>query len=371
MTDQWKSFYLKDTPFKEASHIQPESNDPRINGRIFDLELLREPFDELLDLIRLKSISYVRTDAIALGIGKSALMAANYWHVRDDQGEFKDYLPVWVSVHDYKSIIQLMSRVVETFVFTGIIGVIQKSLPSVNRDEIKKVLGRKKQQILGSELVALEDLLTTPDENVSWRYANIRRRHPISHVELFTDLCIMFGEADKRHILVYIDQFEEYMLNLRGSRMLQFGQDIKDLYRSMTESGNLRFVVSLHPNMELQFVGRASDILQSYGTIEENSVTVPPFSPENLIGIAQLYIKYYRLDGVPSRVGPNHPFDDEVMNFVAINAKNNPRIMIRILGNLLNEAVLAKRDRITMEFAKTPKVLKRTGLDTSAPEELA
>lgn len=372
MTSEWKPYWLKDSPFKEASFIQVESKDNRVNGRIFDYEIMKEAFDGLGELIRLpKSICYVRSDDIALGTGKSALMAASYWQIIDTPADSERYLPVWVSVQDYKSINQLMSRVVETFVFAGIMNTIKGKLPEINRNEIAKVLGEKKRQILSNELAALEELLSMPDADVSWRYSSIRKKYSsVYHVELFTDLCILFGEADERRILVYIDQFEQYMLALRGSKMFQFGQDIKDLYRSMSASGNLSFIVSLHPNMELQYKARASDILDSYGSISENSVTVPQLNADALTRIAHLYMKNYRLEGAPSNVGSNFPFDDEVMKFVVVNSRNNPRVMIRILGNLLNEARLAKVVKITLDFVKEPKVLRRTGLDTASPEAI-
>lgn len=362
--EDWSKYYFTDIPFKEASFLQPELDDYRLNGKIFNMFGVEEAYNNLLDLIRLeRSICYVRSDDMSRGTGKSALMARAYWMLVESKEESKRFFPVWVSVHDFRTINQLMGRVVDTLVFAGVIDVVKDALGVVNYKNVDAFLGRKKRQRIPSEIGALKSILELPNEKLAWKYINIRRTYPtIGSVELFSDLMIMFGLADTRRVLIFIDQFEEYAEYQRGQRLIQLGQDIKDLYRCMSTCGNLSFIVTMHPNTQRDFESRASEIIKTYGEIMENATTVPMLQPNHLVEIAMAYIRFYRSKDFPKGLDEKYPFTREVMGYVAENSRNNPRIMIRILGNLLREAKLSGTKEITFKFIKTPKIHARVGL---------
>jgi len=362
--EDWSKYYFTDIPFKEAPFLQPELDDYRLNGKIFSMFGMEEAYEDLLDLIRLRrSICYARSDDMSRGTGKSALMAKVYWDLVESDEESKHFYPVWVSVHDFRTIKQLMGRVVDTLVFAGVIDVIKDALGVINYKSVDEFLGRKKIQRIPSEIGALRSILELPNEKLAWKYINIRRTYPaIGNVELLSDFMIMFGLADTRRVLVFIDQFEEYAEYQRGQRLVQLGQDIKDLYRCMSTCGNLSFIVTMHPNTQRDFESRAGEIIKTYGEIMENAATVPMLEPRHLVRIAMEYINHYRSKDFPKNFDEEYPFAREVLNYVAENSKNNPRNMIRFLGNLLREAKLSGAKNISLRFVKTPKIHTRVGL---------
>jgi len=130
----------------------------------------------------------------------------------------------------------------------------------------------------------------------------------------------------------------------------------------MATCGNLSFILTMHPRTERDFITRAGEIIKTYGEIMENAATVEKLEPAHLIKIAEAYIRHYRTDDFPEGLRTVYPFSDSVLNYVAEKSNNNPRIMIRILGNLLREGMLAGGKEITLEFVKNPKIHTRVGL---------
>jgi len=193
--EEWSKYYFKDIPFKEAPFLQPELNDDRLNGKVFSMFGMEEAYKDLLDLILLhRSICYVRSDDLSRGTGKSALMAKVYLDIKESEDKRKSFFPIWVSVHDFRTINQLMGRVVDTLVFAGLTDIIKGALEVVNYDSINEFLGRKKSQRIPSEIAALTAILSLPNEMLAWKYVNIRRTYPtIGNTELFSDLMIMFS----------------------------------------------------------------------------------------------------------------------------------------------------------------------------------
>ncbi len=361
--EDWGKYYLRDIPFMEGQFIQPELNDDRLNGKIFSMYGMEKPYKRLMGLIdRHKNICYVRSDNSSRGTGKSALMAKVYWDIKSEKA--KQIFPVWTGVHDFRTINQLMGRVVDTLVLAGLTDKIKEKLGEVNQDTVGELLSQRKDQRTYTEIAALTEILSLPNEMLAWKYMNIRRKYStMASVELFSDLMMMFGAADQRRVIVFIDQFEEYVEYQRGMRMRELGQDIKDLYRCMTACGNLTFILSMHPETQRNFESMASEIIESYGEIMENAATVEKLETEHLVPIAKTYMNHYRTaEYEKNKIGDSFPFTESTLRYVASNSNNNPRKLIRLLGNLLWEAMLSDTKEINDEFVKNPVVHSNAGL---------
>lgn len=361
---EWSKYYLKDKPFKEASHLAPEFIDDRLNGKIFSKFGMEKAYEGLLELINLRgNTCYIRSDDVSRGTGKSALMAAVYWHIRQSKEMSERFVPVWVSLRDFRTINQLMGRVVDTMVFAGLTDSIKQKIGKINYNNIYNFIKTKKPQCIPSEVSALDRILSLPNEMLAWKYVNIRRSYPtVGHVELFTDLMIMFSIADKRRVLIFIDQFEEYVEYQRGAKLDQLAQDMKDLHRSMAESGNLTFVFTMHPETQGRFEDVAKVIIKSYGEIADNAVTLSKLEPKHLVKIAEAYLSHYRTSDFQKKISDAFPFSDSVLEYVTKNSANNPRTMILIMSKLLEFARYHNLKEIDLKFVKDPATRARTGL---------
>jgi hypothetical protein len=326
---------------------------------------MESAYDQLLNLIkREKGICYVRADSEVLGTGKSALMASVYWRCKSDPILQKDFFPAWVDVIDFRSITQLMGRVLDTLVFEQITDEIRTGLKDLSYQAIDSFLSTEKEQRSPSVVYALSKILSMPKEELPWKYVNIKRSiSTVSAVEIFGYIMILFRKINRRRLLIFIDQFEEYVEYQRGSaRIRQLGQDMNDILRTIQECQNITFVFTLHPVTQREFEKSAGALIDTFGTIAENSATVPQLEPEHLVALAKEYIKNERVDDAPPDIGSSYPFEDETLRYVAEKSYGNPRIFIRLLHNAMMEAALSGQEKITLSFVKRPDILSRIGI---------
>ena len=361
----WSKYYLRDIPFVEFPNIRPDSKDDRINGKIFSSSGMEAPYKKLLDFIeREKGICYVRSDSDVLGTGKSALMAAIYWHCKNDQKTNKTILPAWVNVQDFRSITQLMGKVVDTLVFEQVTDRIIAQMKETSVRAIDRSLRGEKLQRSPSANLALSKILSTPKEELPWKYVNIRRSIPtVSAIELFEYLMVLFRTVDKRRVLICIDQFEEYVRYQRGAAGLErLGNDVNDIMRMIQECGNLTFILTLHPVTQREFEKSAGRLIDSFGRIVDNAATVNPLKPNHLVEMAKTYIGHFRTQAAPARIGPLFPFEDDALEYVAKKSRGFPRDFIRYLHNAMIEARLADEGKIDLGFIRRPVNLSRIGI---------
>jgi hypothetical protein len=358
----WDKYYLTEVPFREAGHIDPTLKDIRLNGKIFSKNGFEDSFNSLLSLIKKeKSICYLRAHQEVRGSGKSALLADIYWHLK--KNEFSEYLPTWVTVHDYRTITQLFSRILDTFVINEIFSKIHETLEEVTSESITKLLEGKIDQPSPAVIEAVGKILTVPEGQIAWKYQNIKRSMPVSPFEIFSYILMMYSEIDKRRIVVFIDQFEEYVEYQRKTRKLdQLAQDLKDIYRMCSQVPNLTFVLTLHPSSEADFQSTGQELLNTYGNIDENSADLKEISSKQLVKVVEKYLKNYRTSNFPKDLDKFYPFTEEVVEYVAKESSLNCRIMLRIMRNCLMEAREQDVTKISLDFVKDPKNHQAIGL---------
>ncbi|MCE9653231.1 MAG: hypothetical protein K8Q89_09320 [Nitrosarchaeum sp.] len=359
----WEDYELTDIPFRETGHIDTSLMDVRLNGKIFSKDGFEPTFDKLLSLIsKDKSVCYLRSHKETRGTGKSTLLAAVYWHLKDESS--KEYLPTWVTVHDYRTVTHLFSRILDTFVTNGVFTKIHEKLEEVTVDSISSLLSKKISSPSPSVIDAVAKILSVPDGQLAWKYQNIRRSIPfVSPFEIFSYIMMMYSEIDSRKIIVFIDQFEEYVQFQRQSRKLpQLAEDLKDIYRMCSQLQNMTFVLTLHPVSESDFESAGKELLHTYGNISENAADLEEITNKQLVSVAVKYLKYYRAPNAPNDIEKYHPFTKEAIDYIAEKSHLNCRTMIRLLHNALMEAREEGQLKLSLEFIKDPKTHEAIGL---------
>lgn len=361
----WTTYYLKDIPFVEYPSISVGSRDDRINGKIFSLPGMESAYQKLLSLIkRERGVCYVRSDSEVLGTGKSALMAAIYWHCKTDKDLMQRFRPIWVDVKDFRNITQLLGKVLDTLVFEQITDLIKAKMKDLSRSAIDRFLSSEKPQRSPSVIFALSRILSVQREELPWKYVNIKRSiSTVSAVEIFEYMLTLFRKVDSSRVLIFIDQFEEYVKHQRGAaRIRQLGEDINDILRTIQECQNLSFILTMHPATQREFEKSAGPLIDTFGSIMENSTTVNPLESHHLVEMAKTYIRHFRIPAAPKAIGPIFPFEEEALRYIADRSGGIPRIFLRLLHNTMIEAALAKQDRITLKFIKRPENLSIIGI---------
>lgn len=364
MDVNWGKYYLRDVPFVELPAVSPRSRDDRINGKIFSKSGYAKQYQELIDFIRReRSICYVRAETDVLGAGKSALMAAVYWGFKNDPAKSKTYLPVWVDVVDFRNVTQLLGRVLDTLVFEQVVDDIKSKITNLSPSSIEKFLKKEMPQPSPSAILAVSRILQVPREELAYKYVNIRRSiSTVSAVEIFQYIMMLYKLTRSRRALIFIDQFEEYVAAQRGSAgARRLGNDMNDIIRTLQNTQNLTFVLTLHPESEIRLEAAAPQ-LETFGTFEETSVTIGDLKPDDLVEMAAAYLDHFRTEKPPKDIDPLFPFDRNAIVYLAKESKNIPRVFLRFLHNAMIEAALVEAPRITQQFLKQPEILLRVGI---------
>ncbi len=341
----WSKYYLADIPFLNPPIINVLAADQRVNGRLFCKDVVEEEFTRLVHLItRQPSMVYVSSSSSVLGTGKSALMAAAYWHLRD-QGK----TAIWVEATGGMTAAPTIGRVIDAMVAQGIFDQLTSSLGHFTYDTIVSRLKSVYPAPSPTLSQALTKILQTPQPDTAKKFANIRRSIQIaSAAELFGYVTVLLEASGIIHPNIFLDQFEEFVQSHSGqAQMFRLGSDINDLLRGI--GGRVTFVTSLHPEAESTLMSAAGKYVRTLAPISQSTtILVRPISEENAVKLASYYLNKYRVStqGLPDLF----PFSQNVIRYIASMSNGVPRSIITALHNALIEGALRGYAQINEEF---------------------
>lgn len=338
----WSRYYLNDIPFKLVPFIDVDSPDIRKNGKLFCKEAMAHEMDALIDLLSFPTnVIYVTTDTSVLGLGKSALMAAAYWQLRQEKENV-----VWTSTTGGYSMGRLLGRIVDRMVTSGYTSMIKETIDITSTSMIKNAIGSSIASPSLTLIRALRKILELPDEEIAKKYANIRRSLLIyDTTDLFKHFLALLKGIGLKDFHFFLDQFEEYVMAHRGaSGLRKLGDEVNDAMRTCSDYGTL--VVSLHPDAEKLLRSAAGEYITTLGPLEENNVVIHKIQPDEAIKIATTYLNYFRSGKKKDIL---YPFERSVIQYLAYKADYNVRRFIRFLGKCLYEG--AKQRYIPIDEA--------------------
>lgn len=353
---EMKNYYFTEEPFQEAAFLDPYIKNDRLNGKVFSMDGFKKPFTKLLELIeRKKSICYLTSDNESRGTGKSALLAAVYWDLTEDKELSQKYLPLWITVRDYKTVKEIIGRILDQLIEIDLINKIAEKLGDVSPENIEKTLKQFRSSMPQAALAATSRVLTAPKEAMSTKFINIKRSYPsVGTFDIFEYILHLITVVEKRRLIIFVDQFEEFIQELSYSAkgMDTMAAVIRDIYRTSNASNNVTFILTLHPKTQNIFESAAAEILSSYGQVPENSSFMESITEKQMAKIAVKYMTHYRMSNKPSNIDEYHPFTEDALEYLAKFSKDQPRTFIRFCYNTLMEAIAREHKKIDTNFIK-------------------
>ena len=282
-------------------------------------------------------------------------MAAVYWKLTDDRELSQKYLPLWITVRDYKNVKEIIGRILDQVIDIGLISKIAEKLGDVSPEYIEKTLKQFRSSIPPAALAATSKVLTAPNEAMSTKFANIKRSYPtVGTFDIFEYILCLITVIEKRRLIIFVDQFEEFIQELSYSSkgMDTMATIIRDIYRTANASNNVTFILTLHPKTQYIFENAAAEILSSYGQVHENAASMESITEKQMVKIAVKYMVHYRMDNKPSNIDEYHPFTEDALEYLAKFSKDQPRRFIRFCYNTLMEAASREHRKIDIIFIK-------------------
>jgi len=332
MQIDWRNYDLKDNPFVASPIINVLSNDKRINGRLFCQEIVSKEFKKLMALISEEhNMIFVYSPISVLGTGKSAVMAAAYWKLCEEEEN-----PIWAEATGGIATSPTLGRVVDSMLTEGIIDRMKRKIGEISYDRIFDMLSTQFRPIPGLVGALARILQTSPDETAK-KFANIRRSLlTFSATEVFGYLTALMIECGLRRPTIFIDQFEEFVRTHYGYAMLdRLGNEINDLLRAT--QNRITLVVSLHPEAEKILAAAAGRYIEELAPINDQTmVKLPSFEPDASIKLAEYYLQEYRMER--SAKPTLYPFHEDVLRYTCLEVHKRTRAFIIALHYALRQA---------------------------------
>lgn len=325
----WSKYRLKDRPFVVTPKIQIDAKDKRTNGKLFCKDVMKEEHERLLDLATSRTnVIYVSSDESVLGVGKSALMAYAYWKLKQRKEDV-----IWIEATGGISMSPTLGRIVDAMILEGHISKIKRAIDVTKSEAIKVALKNSIISPSPTLIRALKKILSMPDEDIAYKYANIRRSILIySTTEVFRYLLALFEAVGVGYFYFFIDQFEEYIMAHSGkSGLRKLGDEVNDLLRNCAERACL--VLSVHPNAETVLDSAAGSFITTFAPLKNSLIVVHRLTPEECKRITQYYLDEFREDSK----GDPFPFEESVIRYLSYKASYNVRDLIKLLRNALIE----------------------------------
>jgi len=306
---EWEKYYLKDNPFLATPIITVDKRDKRLNGRFFCEDVVGNTLQRILkQLDRNPNMIFVASDRIPRGTGKSALMAAAYWRLADQNRD-----AVWLNVTAGVSTASLVGRIFDSMVAHGYMKKLRKEIKTPTEDRVSNLLSRIYTTIPLGYIAAIKRILEQPDDQVASALSRTRLRIPLySPIEVFEKLLDIFKTIKIDRFYFFIDQFEEYVVTTSPDRL---SSELNDLIRACNEKATI--IVTMHPDAEKIYSSAASGDLETLAPIDDRTrFYLPRFGKRESMILTEFYLSGFRTDNAKAPT-VLYPFVEEAIKYMA------------------------------------------------------
>lgn len=293
MVFSFKDYGLTDVPFVDLQTLQPYSLEPKENGQIYVNGATKAIVDRVFSRLSFGDlVTYVSSVGPIRGAGKSALMAHVFWQLQQENKP-----AVWTSAQGERSPGGLVGRIFDSILSYGLgkgsDAKLSKFTKEVTEANLKSIIEKTETPSL-AKINGLMKVLQAEKLEQSTKLANIRRSIVLyGPVDIFGYYLKILKEAEVGRIVVFIDQFEDYV-QAQGPSMMQ---KLSDDWRTLLESlrGKASIVVSMHGQAQVMMKK-----LTNYKLAEitgDSQVIVPAMSQERGVRLAAAYLAATRVKG--------------------------------------------------------------------------
>jgi len=386
MIENYESYLLRENPFPQVATVDPEKNDIRVNGTIFQEEILSEEVSALRDKIDKKTaMIYVAGLKFDKGIGKSALMVHQWrrlWAkpnttsvlVRCNPKDRSTDLALAIvrKWHDQNYLWEATHRLFSRFAK-------ERNDVRISSDNIDMMFNAYQRppgklpltlythvssperlaktmalwvSSLGNQLnpLFLEQFfnlyLTQPAE-LPGKIAKFKTRE-LDEVGIYANLLELLFHSGFLENFVFLDQLEDAIMPCPAGRIGEFCLDMK----RMVEAGIGRTVtvVTLHPDSEMKLDTQAAQHLLKVAPLDSAhrvDVIALEVTGNETLDLAADYMNHFR-EGPPAY--PTWPLHPDVIRYVSFLKDGNMRGILQQLHECLKFAASNGNPEITLDY---------------------
>lgn len=334
----YKDYCLSDNPFPTTPILDPTSDNDRINGMIFNTDIMVEEIKSLQSKIRRRlPLIYVENSDFVRGVGKSALIVQQWRQLRKDKGvtsiyirsekKFKpaDFAARFISQwhqtgHLWPVVLSALASYVkenprgeitaagaehfaETFSQLPLRVISLSYFNVFNPGQLITDLAVWAHRQLGDGLplelahTFFQSYLTDP-RTFTDAYPKVLRKHKWDNITMIAALYRLMKLGGYEYHHFFLDQFEDVVHGLSGKALITFNTELRRLVEASIDRATL--IVSLHPGANATLRSDEGGDIRSIAPLDpRHVVSVWPLTKEEASQLAKTYLDHFRLPELP------------------------------------------------------------------------
>jgi hypothetical protein len=366
----YADYYLRDNPFPATPILDPTSSDERINGTIFNPDIMS---DELLSfqgkIRRRPPLIYVENSDFVRGVGKSALVVQQWRQLRERSELTSTYVRsekrlkpsdfaarFITSWHQEGHLWPTMLKALQHYAKEQPHGEMTPSgyqafleaFPKIpnrrisllnfmvyNPNRLVNHLATWAHQQAGEGLnpdlayCFFQTYLTDPRAFLD-EYPKVLRKQKWDNITMVNAVYRLMQLGGYQYHYIFLDQFEDVVHGLSGKSLISFNTEFRRLIEASITFATL--IVTLHPGATNTLSSDEGGDITSIAPLDQRHVvTVLTLTPEGAYHLAETYIDHFRL-GDPDPPDPMYPFTSDAIKETYQAAKGNIRTYLQALN---------------------------------------
>ncbi len=373
----YREYYLSDNPFPITPILDPNSDDDRINGRIFNSDIMTEEIRSFRSKIRRRPpLIYVENSDFVRGVGKSALIVQQWRQLQGHENVTSIYVrsekklgPADFAArlishwhqdgYLWPTVLRTLAAYVEKNprgeITPAGVGAFTEAFPQLplrrfsllnfmvyNPDQLITDLATWAHQQAGDGLpldlahVFFQSYLTDP-RTFPDAYPKALRKQKWDNITMIAAVYHLLKLGGYRYHYLFFDQFEDTVHGLSGKSLITFNTEMRRLIEASI--GRATLVVSLHPGATATLSGDEAGDIRSIAPLDQRHVVdVRRLTEEGASKLAQTYLDHFRLSE-SSPPDPLYPFTIEAIEDIYRAAKGNIRACLQAFNYALEKGV--------------------------------
>lgn len=380
--EDYSPYFLSENPFPSAAVVNPISDNPRINGTIFNEYIFKEEIALLRQKIGSRTnMIYVAGLRFDKGIGKSALIAHEWRRMttaqnttsiyvrckpREDPEDFcraivmewhrlghlwQTFRKILLQYAEEKHSLTLSKESVETLF--NVYKYPPETLPltlythvtspsSLSKDLtswLLEKLGVSKEPIS----IVVDTYLTSPS-SLADKLAKVR----LDEIDMLKDILSLLAFSGFEQHYFFLDQMEDAIMATSASKLREFCVAMRHMLEVCMNKATI--IVTLHPDSEMKLdTQNAKDLLGLAPLDLTHRVDVMSMEAGSKLAVdlSLEYLRHFRTSDPPS---PTFPFTPEAMRYICYLKDGNIRAILQQLHECLKFGAISGSQLMDMEF---------------------
>jgi hypothetical protein len=373
----YSDYCLSDNPFPTTPLLNPNSHDARINGTIYNPDIMAEEIRSFQGKIRRRPpLIYIENSDFVRGVGKSALMIQQWRQLQNRQNLTSIYvrsekklkpadfagrvISQWHQLGYLWSVLlrvlsayvqekpdgEITSAAVEAFTQTfpqlplRIISLLNFMVYNPRRliTDLAAWAHRKAGDGLPLKIADgfFKSYLTDPRTFLD-AYPKSLRRQKWDDITMIAAVYNLLTLGGYTYHYLFFDQFEDVVHGLSGQSLITFNTEMRRLIEASI--GRATMVVSLHPGANATLSSAEGGDITSIAPLDQRHVvSVWPLTGNEASLLARTYLDYFR---PPQSIPPSplYPFTTEAIEQICDTYKGNVRACLQAFNYAIEKGV--------------------------------